>query len=66
MTSRSARAACFCGLAESGLRTRYVVLTGSPERQQEARDAAHLFMPGADLTIDLFDLPERPAARCLE
>ena len=45
-------------LAESGLRTRYVVLTGSPERQQEARDAAHSFMPGADLTIDLFDLPE--------
>jgi LmbE family N-acetylglucosaminyl deacetylase len=46
------------GLAESGLRTRYVVLTGTPERQQEARDAAHSFMPGAELTIDLFDLPE--------
>jgi LmbE family N-acetylglucosaminyl deacetylase len=46
------------GLAESGLRTRYVVLTGTPERQREARDAAHSFMPGAELTIDLFDLPE--------
>jgi LmbE family N-acetylglucosaminyl deacetylase len=46
------------GLAESRLRTRYVVLTGTAERHQEARNAAHSFMPGADLTIDLFDLPE--------
>jgi LmbE family N-acetylglucosaminyl deacetylase len=46
------------GLAESRLRARYVVLTGTPERQQEARDAARSFMPGAELTIDLFDLPE--------
>jgi LmbE family N-acetylglucosaminyl deacetylase len=45
-------------LAESGLRARYVVLTGTAERQQEARNAAHSFMPGADLSIDLFDLPE--------
>jgi LmbE family N-acetylglucosaminyl deacetylase len=46
------------GLAESELRARYVVLTGTAERQQEARNAAHSFMPGADLTIELFDLPE--------
>ena len=46
------------GLAESELRVRYVVLTGTAERQQEARDAAHSFLPGADLTIELFDLPE--------
>ena len=46
------------GLAESGLRTRYVVLTGTEERRQEARNAAHSFMPGADLTVEFFDLPE--------
>src|ERR1700745_1522793 len=46
------------GLAESELRIRYVVLTGTPERQQEARNAARSFMPAADLEIELFDLPE--------
>ena len=46
------------GLAESDLRVRYVVLTGTAERHEEARNAAQSFMPGADLTIDLFDLPE--------
>ena len=46
------------GLAETELRTRYVVLTGTPERQQEARNAARSFMPAADLTTELFDLPE--------
>jgi LmbE family N-acetylglucosaminyl deacetylase len=46
------------GLSEAALRARYVVLTGTAERQQEARTAARSFMPGADLTIDLFDLPE--------
>jgi LmbE family N-acetylglucosaminyl deacetylase len=46
------------GLAKSELRTRYVVLTGTPERQQEARNAARSFMPAADLTIELFALPE--------
>ena len=45
-------------LAESGLRARDVLMTGTAERQQEARNAAHSFLPGADLTIDLFDLPE--------
>ncbi len=46
------------GLADNDLRARYVVLTGTPERQQEARHAARSFMPDADLTLDLFDLPE--------
>jgi LmbE family N-acetylglucosaminyl deacetylase len=47
-------------LAESwpGLRARYVVLTGTADRQLEARNAAAAFLPGADLTIDLHDLPE--------
>jgi LmbE family N-acetylglucosaminyl deacetylase len=45
-------------LAESKLRARYVVLTGTAERHHEARNAAHSFMPGADLAIELFDLPE--------
>ncbi len=46
------------GLTGAALKARYVVLTGTAERQQEARNAARSFMPGADLTIDLFDLPE--------
>jgi LmbE family N-acetylglucosaminyl deacetylase len=46
------------GLAESGLRARYVVLTGTDERQLEARAAARSFLPGTDLTIECFDLPE--------
>jgi len=41
-----------------GLRVRYVLLTGSPERQQEARVAARAFTPGADLEVELHDLPE--------
>jgi LmbE family N-acetylglucosaminyl deacetylase len=47
-------------LAESypALRACYVLLTGSPVRQQEARDAASAFLPAADLTIELHDLPE--------
>lgn len=47
-------------LAESqpGLRVHYVVLTGTPERQLEARHAAQAFLPGANLTIDLHGLPE--------
>ena len=43
---------------QPGLRAHYVVLTGTPERRQEARTAARAFLPGADLTIDLRDLPE--------
>jgi LmbE family N-acetylglucosaminyl deacetylase len=34
-------------LAQSALQTRYVVLTGTTERKQEARSAARAFMPGA-------------------
>jgi LmbE family N-acetylglucosaminyl deacetylase len=45
-------------LAESELRARYVVLTGTSERQLEARDAARSFLPGADLTTEFFNLPE--------
>ena len=48
------------GLAEShpGLSVRYVVLTGTPSRQDEARTAASAFLPGAKLSVDLHDLPE--------
>jgi LmbE family N-acetylglucosaminyl deacetylase len=47
-------------LAETqpGLRARYIVLTGTADRQQEARNAARAFLPTADLTTDLFRLPE--------
>jgi LmbE family N-acetylglucosaminyl deacetylase len=45
-------------LARRALRVRYVVLTGTPERQQEARGAARAFLPGADVTVELHDLPE--------
>ena len=47
-------------LAESkpGLRAHYVVMTGTADRQQEARAAASAFLPAADLTIELHDLPE--------
>jgi LmbE family N-acetylglucosaminyl deacetylase len=47
-------------LAESqaGLRARYVVLTGTADRQQEARNAASSFLPAAVLTVELLDLPE--------
>jgi LmbE family N-acetylglucosaminyl deacetylase len=47
------------GLAQRELDVRYVVLTGTAERQDEARNAAHSFMPRAALTIDLFDLADR-------
>jgi LmbE family N-acetylglucosaminyl deacetylase len=46
------------GGSQPGLQVRYVVLTGTPERQAEARDAAHGFLPTADLTVELHDLPE--------
>jgi LmbE family N-acetylglucosaminyl deacetylase len=41
-----------------GLRVRYVLLTGTPERQLEARAAARAFTPGADLEVELHDLPD--------
>ena len=40
------------------LQARYIVLTGTADRQQEARNAAHAFLPTAGLTIGLYDLPE--------
>lgn len=45
-------------LAAHSLRVRYVVLTGTRERHQEARTAARAFLPGAELEVELFDLPE--------
>jgi LmbE family N-acetylglucosaminyl deacetylase len=41
-----------------GLRVRYVLLTGTPERQQEAQAAARAFTPGADLEVEQHDLPD--------
>jgi LmbE family N-acetylglucosaminyl deacetylase len=41
-----------------GLRVRYVLLTGEPKRQDEARAAARAFTPGADLQVELHDLPD--------
>ncbi|MGH3400410.1 MAG: PIG-L deacetylase family protein [Streptosporangiaceae bacterium] len=48
------------GLAASqpGLQARYVVLTGTPERQLEARAAAAAFLPADGLTVELLNLPE--------
>jgi len=43
---------------QPGLRAYYLVLTGTPSRQLEARHAASAFMPGADITIQQHDLPE--------
>jgi LmbE family N-acetylglucosaminyl deacetylase len=37
-----------------GLPVTVVVLTGTPERQQEARCAAALFLPGCDVTVHTF------------
>jgi LmbE family N-acetylglucosaminyl deacetylase len=45
--------------SRSGLQARYVVLTGTTDRRLEARNAANAFLPAAaDLTVELFDLPE--------
>jgi LmbE family N-acetylglucosaminyl deacetylase len=48
-------------LAGGRPRVRYVVLTGTAERHEEARGAAHAFLADADpadIAVDLFDLPE--------
>jgi LmbE family N-acetylglucosaminyl deacetylase len=47
-------------LAESypGLRACYIVLTGTADRQDEARHAAHAFLPAADATVETHDLRE--------
>ncbi len=44
--------------SHAGLVVHYVVLTGSAERHNEARDAARSFFPGADVTVVLHDLPD--------
>jgi LmbE family N-acetylglucosaminyl deacetylase len=41
-----------------GLRVRFVLMTGTSQRQQEARAAARAFLPGADLDVELYDLPD--------
>jgi LmbE family N-acetylglucosaminyl deacetylase len=50
--------------SQPGLAVHYLVLTGSPDRQLEARRAASAFLPDADLTVSLYSLPESrlPAA----
>jgi LmbE family N-acetylglucosaminyl deacetylase len=45
-------------LAASRPQVRYVVLTGTAERQEEARNAARAFLPGVDPQVQLFDLPD--------
>jgi LmbE family N-acetylglucosaminyl deacetylase len=44
--------------AQPGLSVRYVLCGGRPARQSEARAAAMAFLPGADITFDLHDLPD--------
>jgi LmbE family N-acetylglucosaminyl deacetylase len=41
-----------------GLHVRYVLLSGTPDRQRDARAAAYAFTPGADLRAELHDLPD--------
>jgi LmbE family N-acetylglucosaminyl deacetylase len=43
---------------QPGLRVRYVVLTGTADRQLESKAAARSFLPAADLAIEVHDLPE--------
>lgn len=44
--------------SQPGLSVHYVVLTGTAERQLEARQAARAFLPGTEPAIRLYDLPE--------
>ena len=44
--------------AHPGVRVHYVLLTGTPERQAEARAAAAGFLPGVELSYALHDLPD--------
>jgi LmbE family N-acetylglucosaminyl deacetylase len=41
-----------------GLRVRYVLLSGTPDRRRDARTAARAFTPGADLLTEMHDLPD--------
>jgi LmbE family N-acetylglucosaminyl deacetylase len=43
---------------ESPLRAHYVVMTGSPPRQAEARSASAAFLGPTELTVELHELPE--------
>lgn len=44
--------------ASPGVRVHYVLFTGEPHRQAEARAAAAAFLPGARLTFALDELPD--------
>ena len=44
--------------ANPGVRVHYVLCTGTPDRQAEARAAAAAFLPGADLSFALHELPD--------
>jgi LmbE family N-acetylglucosaminyl deacetylase len=44
--------------ANPGVRVHYVLCTGTPDRQAEARAASAAFLPGAALTHALNDLPD--------
>jgi LmbE family N-acetylglucosaminyl deacetylase len=44
--------------ASPGLRVSYVLCTGTAERHAEARAAAAMFLPGADISYDLNRLPD--------
>jgi LmbE family N-acetylglucosaminyl deacetylase len=41
-----------------GAEVHYAVMTGTPERHNEARAAVAAFLPGADVTVELHDLVE--------
>jgi LmbE family N-acetylglucosaminyl deacetylase len=44
--------------ARPGVRVHYVLATGTPDRQAEARAAAAAFLPGAELSFALHELPD--------
>src|SRR5947209_16358783 len=44
--------------ASPGVRVHYVLCTGTPDRQAEARAAATAFLPGAELSFALHRLPD--------
>jgi LmbE family N-acetylglucosaminyl deacetylase len=44
--------------ANPGIRVHYVLLTGTPDRQAEARAAAAAFLPDADLSVAMHTLPD--------
>jgi LmbE family N-acetylglucosaminyl deacetylase len=43
---------------QTELKARYLVFTGTADRQLEAQQAAGAFLPGIDVTVDLHDLPD--------